>query len=59
MQLREPFRGKRVELCAEGGSVPLELWASGERVGPLPGAVEVVPSAVRVVAPPGTPVTRP
>jgi diacylglycerol kinase (ATP) len=53
------FRGKRVDLCADGGTVPLELWASGERVGPLPGSVEVVPSAVRVVAPPGTPVTRP
>jgi diacylglycerol kinase (ATP) len=53
------FRGKRVELWAEGGSVPLELWASGDRVGPLPGAVEVVPSAVRVLAPPGTRVTRP
>jgi diacylglycerol kinase (ATP) len=55
----EMFRGKRVELCAEGGSVPLELWASGERVGPLPGVVDVVPNAVRVVAPAGTPVTRP
>jgi diacylglycerol kinase (ATP) len=53
------FRGKRVELCPDGGTVPLELWASGERVGPLPGSVEVVPSAVRVVAPPGTPLTRP
>jgi diacylglycerol kinase (ATP) len=53
------FRGKQVELCGAGATVPLELWASGERVGRLPGAVEVVPGALRVVAPPGTPVTRP
>jgi hypothetical protein len=35
--------------------VPLELWASGERVGGLPGRVEAVPDALRVVTPPGSP----
>jgi diacylglycerol kinase (ATP) len=53
------FRGRCVELSSDGGNAPLELWASGERVGPLPGTVEVVPAAVRVLVPPGAPVTRP
>jgi diacylglycerol kinase (ATP) len=48
------FRGRRVELAAAGGDVPLELWASGERVGPLPGTVEVVPGALRVLVPRAT-----
>jgi YegS/Rv2252/BmrU family lipid kinase len=53
------LRGKLVELTADGGDVPLELWASGERVGALPGSVEVVPEALRLVVPRGAPVTRP
>jgi len=53
------FRGRRVELPGGDGDVPLELWASGERVGPLPGIVEVVPGALRVLAPPAADVTRP
>jgi diacylglycerol kinase (ATP) len=53
------FRGRCVELSGDGGNAPLELWASGERVGPLPGTVEVVPAAVRVLVPLGAPVTQP
>jgi diacylglycerol kinase (ATP) len=51
------FRGRRVELAADGGHVPLELWASGERVGALPGSVEVAPGALRVLVPTDAPVT--
>lgn len=50
------LRGKRVELYPDGGTVPLELWASGERVGPLPATAEIVPAAVRVLVPPGAPI---
>jgi diacylglycerol kinase (ATP) len=49
------LRGRTVDVCAGGGDVPLELWASGERVGGLPGRVEAVPDALRVVTPPGSP----
>jgi diacylglycerol kinase (ATP) len=52
------FRGRRVELAADGGDIPLELWASGERVGALPGSVEVVPGALRVLVARDAPVTR-
>ncbi len=48
------FRGARVELSADDdrhATSPPELWASGERVGPLPATVEVVPAAVRVLVP--------
>ena len=31
-----------------------DLWASGERVGPLPATIEVVPNALRVVVPPSS-----
>jgi len=49
------LRGRTVELHADGGAVPLELWASGERVGALPGRVEAVPNALRVLVPPPRP----
>ncbi len=45
------LRGKRVEIEPDGGGVPLELWASGERVGQLPGSIEAVPRALRVLVP--------
>lgn len=51
------FRGRRVELAADAGTVPLELWASGERVGALPGSVAVVPGALRVLVAVDAPVT--
>ena len=51
-------RGRVVELDAPGGGgPPLELWAAGERVGTLPGRVEVIAGAVRVLVPDGAPVT--
>ena len=37
-----------IESCDPAG--PLELWASGERVGPLPAELRVVPGALRVIA---------
>jgi diacylglycerol kinase (ATP) len=49
------LRGPTVELQADGGDVALELWASGERVGPLPGRVEAVPHALRVLTPGSAP----
>jgi diacylglycerol kinase (ATP) len=52
------FRGRRVELAADGGNIALELWASGERVGALPGSVEVVPGTLRVLVPREASVTR-
>jgi diacylglycerol kinase (ATP) len=33
-----------------------DLWASGERVGSLPATIDVVPGALRVLVPPGSPV---
>jgi diacylglycerol kinase (ATP) len=33
-----------------------DLWASGERVGSLPTTIDVVPDALRVLVPPGSPV---
>jgi hypothetical protein len=45
------LRGRRVEIAGDRGDVELELWASGERVGPLPGTVETVASALRVLVP--------
>jgi diacylglycerol kinase (ATP) len=50
-------RGAVVELDAPGEGRPLELWAAGERIGALPGRVEVVRGAVRVLVPDGAPVT--
>lgn len=44
-------RGRRFEISSLDDSVPMELYASGERVGRLPGVVEVVPGALRVLAP--------
>ena len=60
----EMLRGARVTLSADDGrrGAPPELWASGERVGPLPATVEVVPSALRVLVPsrvPGGATPRP
>jgi diacylglycerol kinase (ATP) len=43
-------RGTKVTIASDDPTGPLELWASGERVGPLPAEVTVVPGALRVVA---------
>ena len=43
-------RGRVIEADAEPGRVPLEL--DGEPLGTLPACIEVLPAALRVVAPP-------
>jgi diacylglycerol kinase (ATP) len=45
------LRGRTVEVLADGGDVPLDLWASGERVGPLPATATVDPKALAVLVP--------
>jgi len=49
--LVEVARGRHVRIESLEETIPLELWASGERVGALPRDVEVVPGALRVVCP--------
>lgn len=54
-------RGSRVALSADAAAAngrALELWASGERVGPLPAHLEVVPGAAQVLVPAGASATR-
>jgi diacylglycerol kinase (ATP) len=38
------LRGRTIELAADG----VDLWADGERVGPLPVRLDCVPGALRV-----------
>ncbi|MEX1009190.1 MAG: diacylglycerol kinase family protein [Acidimicrobiia bacterium] len=45
-------RGKRVTIEMPEAVGSAELWASGERVGPLPARLDAVPDAVRVVTRP-------
>jgi diacylglycerol kinase (ATP) len=45
------FRGERVELASLDSSVPMEVYADGERVGPLPGRMEAVRDALNVRVP--------
>jgi diacylglycerol kinase (ATP) len=44
-------RARTVELASLDPSVPIESYADGERVGPLPTTVTVLPQALRVLAP--------
>jgi diacylglycerol kinase (ATP) len=54
------LRGSAVEITAPAtGNPGLELWASGERVGPLPARIEAVPGALQVLVPEASPLTRP
>jgi len=46
--------GRQFSVASLDDDVPMELYASGERVGPLPSTVEVIADALRVVAPPAT-----
>ncbi len=46
----EILRGREVTLEAAG----IVAYADGERFGPLPLTLEIVPGAVTVLAPPGT-----
>jgi diacylglycerol kinase (ATP) len=48
------LRGRSVEIRDDGGDVGLDLWASGERVGPLPATATVDPAALRVLVPSAT-----
>jgi diacylglycerol kinase (ATP) len=45
------FRGKRVELESLDPSVPMDVYADGELVGPLPATMEAVRTALRVRVP--------
>jgi len=45
------FRGARVELESLDESVPMDVYADGERVGPLPAAMEAVRDALTVRVP--------
>jgi diacylglycerol kinase (ATP) len=45
------YRGARIELRSDAASIPLEIWASGERVGALPASIEVVPRALQLLVP--------
>jgi diacylglycerol kinase (ATP) len=45
------FRGETVELESLDPSVPMEVYADGERVGPLPGRMEAVRDALTVRVP--------
>ena len=48
------FRGTRVELESLDPSVPMDVYADGERVSPLPATMEAVRDALRVRVPSGT-----
>ena len=45
------FRGTRVELASLDPSLPMDVYADGERVGPLPATMEAVRRALRVRVP--------
>ena len=50
------FRGAHIEIDSDGATLPMEIWASGERVGPLPARIDVQPAALSVVVPTDAPV---
>ncbi len=45
------LRGKNVYLESLDASIPMEVYADGERVGPLPGSMEAVSAALNVRVP--------
>jgi diacylglycerol kinase (ATP) len=45
------FRGRRIELESLDDSVPMEVYADGELVGPLPGVMEAMPAALTTRVP--------
>jgi diacylglycerol kinase (ATP) len=47
----QTFRGKAIELESLDASVPMEVYADGERVGPLPGRMEAVSDALTARVP--------
>ena len=44
-------RGREITIESLDASVPMELYGSGERIGPLPARIEAVPGALRVMVP--------
>lgn len=50
------FRGAHVEIDSDRARLPMEVWAAGERVGPMPAQVDVQPGALSVVVPVDAPV---
>jgi diacylglycerol kinase (ATP) len=48
------FRGAHVELESLDPSMPMDVYADGERVGPLPGTMEAVPDALVTRVPAAT-----
>jgi diacylglycerol kinase (ATP) len=51
----ETYRGSRVTVEALGRD-DMEVWADGERVGPLPATMEPRPDALRVRVPQSSPI---
>jgi diacylglycerol kinase (ATP) len=47
------FRGTHVEIASLDPSIPMDVYADGERVGPLPATMEAVRQALRVRIPAG------
>jgi diacylglycerol kinase (ATP) len=47
----EMQRGREIVIESLDPSVPIELYGSGERIGPLPARLEAVPGALRVMVP--------
>ena len=45
------FRGEHIELASLDTSTPMDVYADGERVGPLPATMEAVPDALTVRVP--------
>jgi diacylglycerol kinase (ATP) len=45
------FRGTAITIESPGAPAPMDLWASGERIGPLPADLRALPGALRVLAP--------
>lgn len=56
LKMSHMMRGRSIDIDTSASTVPLELWAAGERVGALPAHVEPLPGALRVLVPPGAPV---
>jgi diacylglycerol kinase (ATP) len=50
----ESFRGRVVEVETVGSGLALDVYASGERVGPLPARIECEAGALRLRVPPAT-----
>ena len=51
------FRGPSVTIEAPDATAPLDLWASGDCIGPLPAEVSARPGALRVLVPADSPLS--